>query len=203
VPDIIEHSKEKGLLQIAITDHVRKDSVYFKDYIREIRAYSYGKGLDVLIGFEAKITDTEGGVDMPPEAASAADIKIASVHRMPQGKRYVNPADIASRTCQQMEFDLSMAAIEKKGFDILGHAGGMSLAAHNEFNIYFFKKIISACSEKGIVFEINSFYHKSVCIQLTEFLKEYNPFVSLGSDAHTLPDIGTCTDMVKQMIKGV
>ncbi len=190
IAEVVQEAKRKSLRTIAITDHVRRESTYFTNYCAEIRKMG-SNGLSILIGFEAKIRDFQGNLDVSKAIRMSSDIQIGSVHRFPLGRKLFSPKDFGKRICQEVELELSMAAIKKQQMDILGHPGGMSLKEFGEFPEEFFREIIVECSRKDIVFELNSTYHTSIFEDLQPMLREYNPYVSFGSDAHTLEEIGS------------
>lgn len=189
IAEIVQEAKLKNLKIIAITDHIRRKSTYFTDYCAEIRKIGTSD-LSILVGFEAKIRDFQGDLDVTSEVRRMSDIQIGSVHRFPMGRKLLSPKDLGMRICQEVELELSIAAIRKQQMGILGHPGGMSLKEFGEFPIEFFREIIAECSRNDIVFELNSTYHAGIYGDLQPILQEYNPYVSFGSDAHTLEDIG-------------
>ncbi len=189
IAEIAQEARAKNLSVIAFTDHVRQDSTYFPDYCAEIRKLG-SSGLAILIGFEAKIRDFHGNLDVSEEVRMNSDIQIGSVHRFPLGRKLLPPKDLGKRICQEVELELSIAAIRKKRMGILGHPGGMSIKEFGEFPMEYFREIIAECSRNDIVFELNSTYHADIYGDLRLMLQDYNPYVSFGSDAHTLEKIG-------------
>jgi len=189
IAEIVQEARLKNLRIIAITDHVRRESTYFPDYCAEIRKMG-SSDLPILVGFEAKIRDFQGDLDVSSEVRRRSDIQIGSVHRFPLGRKLLSPKDLGKHICQEVELELSIAAIRRQQMGILGHPGGMSIKAFGEFPMEFFREITAECSRNDIVFELNSTYHASIYGDLHPMLKEYNPYVTFGSDAHTLEDIG-------------
>lgn len=186
---IANKAKELGLKEIAIVDHMRASSTYFNEYYMEIKRISKQLGLRILVGFEAKIKNFKGEIDISDDVVNRAEIKIASVHRFPIGRMLYDPKEFKKKICHEIELELSIAAIRSRNFNVLGHPGGMSLLAYKDFPLSFFEKIILECGKNGIAFEINSFYHFSILKDLKTLLKRYNIFVSLGSDAHRISEL--------------
>jgi len=189
IVEIVQEARAKHLKIIAITDHIRRESTYFPDYCTEIRKMG-SSNLQILAGFEAKIRDFEGNLDVSDEVLGMSDLRIGSVHRFPIGRKLLSPKELGKRICQEVELELSIAAIKRRQMDILGHPGGMSLKEFGEFPMKFFREIIVECLHNGIVFELNSTYHAGLFGDLRPMLQEHNPYVSFGSDAHTLEEIG-------------
>lgn len=194
---IIEVAKQRGLRRVAITDHVRKESTYLQRYFEHIDKIASKCEIEVLKGVEAKVDNFSGAVDVSDEVRKQADIVIASVHRFPLGRNLYAANKFEKGIAQAIELDLALAAVTARACDVLGHPGGMCLQAFKEFPIGSFEELIHACSENGVVFEIDSAYHKPVAGQLIPLLQQYNPLVSFSSDAHTLDRIGeNCEEFV-------
>lgn len=188
IRNIAEHYKEAGAKRIAITDHIRKGSAYFSEYYKEIKKVSKEEGIEILVGFEAKITDFNGNIDVSESVEKNSDIKIASVHRFPIGRRLYKPEVFKKSICQEIELELSIAAIKNPRFNVLGHPGGMSLKVYNEFPLIFFEKIIVECKKNDIAFDLNSAYHLPIIKDLMRPLEKHNPYISFGSDLHKAND---------------
>ena len=183
-------AKEIGLKRIAATDHIRNDSEYFNDYSEEIKKLRDKHHFSVFIGFEAKVNDFSGTLDVSDENLDQSEISICSVHRFPIGRKLIPAREVNPEVSQDIELELSMAALARGGFSVMGHPGGMSLRAHKQFKKEYFKEIIIACAKSGIAFDFNSSYHQGVKDDLIELFKIYNPLISIGSDAHNLETIG-------------
>ena len=192
VEEIILQAKNVGLTEIAITDHIRKESTYFEDYHKEILNLREKHNFNVWVGFEAKVNNFDGEIDVAQEVLKKADLSIVSVHRFPLGRKLIAAKDFSSEISQTIELELSLAALRRGGFSVLGHPGGMSLRLHKEFRAEFFEEIIEECVKSGIAFDFNSSYHENSKDILKELFKKHNPLISIGSDAHRLMHIGNC-----------
>jgi histidinol phosphatase-like PHP family hydrolase len=201
IKQIIKKAEALCLNQLAITEHIRGDSTYFSAYADDIKSIKTKLPLKVYIGFEAKIKNFKGEIDAPQSVLKKAQIRIASVHRFPIGNSLYAPGRFEKKICQQIELDLSIAALRKKSCNVLGHPGGMSLVTYGDFPLAFFEKIISECRNNNIAFELNSTYHAGIYRKLEPLLRRYNPFVSLGSDAHKIEDICGWLKLLKKKCK--
>jgi putative hydrolase len=186
-----------GLRQITFTEHVRANSTYFDSYADEIEKIRKKYPLIMLIGFEAKVKNLKGDLDVCESALLRSQVRMASVHRLPVGNQLYYPKQLDIADCQKYELELSLGALKKGICSVLGHPGGMSLRAYNEFPIDYFERIILECKKSSIAFELNSSYHSSIYRDLKILLKKHNPMVSIGSDVHSAAELGTCVDMVK------
>ena len=64
VMKILKRSAEIGLNQIAITEHVRKESKFFDKYCEQVKNAKKCFRLNILEGFEAKIDSFNGELDV-------------------------------------------------------------------------------------------------------------------------------------------
>jgi putative hydrolase len=188
--EIVEIAKQRGLKRIALTDHARKESTYVGTYFKHIDRLADESDIELLKGVEVKVNNFSGDADVSDAVREMADILIVSVHRFPLGRSLYAANKFDKCIAQKIELDLALAAVEARSCDVLGHPGGMSMRAFQEFPLDYYRELIEACSRNDIVFEISSAYHKPVAGQLIPLLGEYNPFVSFSSDAHTLDRIG-------------
>jgi putative hydrolase len=193
IEENIMRAKELGLKRIAATDHIRADSIYFDDYYKEIHTLKDKHQFEIYVGFEAKVNNFEGDIDVSQQNLKKADLSICSVHRFPIGRKLIPAKAFSSSVAQEIELELAMAAVKKGGFSVLGHPGGMSIRAHNEFKAEYFEEIIAACAKTSIAFDFNASYHQDVKDVLKPLFEKYNPYVSIGSDAHRVAFIGTAT----------
>ena len=122
--------------------------------------------------------------------AEDADIAIVSVHRYPMGRRLYNASEFKIEVAQELELELSLAALNKGGFNVLGHPGGMSLTYFKVFPNSFYEEIILTCKNNDIAFDFNGRYHRREIQVLYPLLRKYNPHVSIGTDAHIKNKMG-------------
>jgi len=199
IEEIVQKSINMGLTSIAITDHMRESSIYFDDYLYAIRNFNTDN-LKIYCGFEAKIKNFSGDIDVKQEVVTRADIAVASVHRFPiKGELYTS-ADVGCKSSQDIEFELSMNAISRGGFNVLGHPGGMSISKFSTFDRYYFEEIIKACKKNNIAFDFNGRYHINHVEILVELLRVYNPRVSIGSDSHDIKYLGLWNNKLKDYL---
>ena len=188
--NMVVQAEKNGLTEIAITDHIRKSSEYYPGYICAINGICETSHINISIGFEAKVMNKQGDVDILDEAANAADFVIASVHRLPYGDCYKLPRDIPYEELINIERDLALAVISKRhNITVLGHCGGMSIVAYKSFPLEYFEEVIKECAKMDVVFEYNYKYHYGFESEIKDMLYKYNPYVSVGSDAHEIGKI--------------
>ena len=198
VMQVINRAYAVGLKEIAITEHCRRSSTYYPEFYIEADNYRKKKtNLNVLIGYEAKIYNFNGQIDVSDSINKRSEISIASVHSFPIGGKFYNPKFFEKKLCQEIELRLSLAGIENSNFDILGHPGAQSLKYYGDFPVDYFEEIIKCCNSNDVAFDFNYQYHNRYFDVIEPLLIKHNPYVSLGSDAHKLSNIGIWTKVKK------
>ncbi|WFU51022.1 PHP domain-containing protein [Sinorhizobium terangae] len=198
--EILQTAKQRGLAELAFTEHVREDTSWFPDFKAEIlSAARRFDDLRVYVGCETKAMDDNGRLDVSQSVLDACDIVLGVVHRFPDGHGgYLDFKQLSFDETSEIEFRLSMGMIASAPIDVLGHPGGMSLRRHGRFPESYFRALMTATLERGIAIEINSSY----LVDMPAFLalcEEVNPFVSIGSDAHKLSELGRCRDQLIEL----
>ncbi len=193
--EMMAYAVERKLDRIAFTEHVRRDTQWFDEFARAVRAArEQFASLEALVGCEAKALDTQGTLDTTEEIRAVCDIVLGSVHRFPNGRGgYLVGETLSPERFARIEFDLAMGLLAHAPIDVLAHPGGMYARRHGEFPHHLMREILVASLRRGIAVEINTSYLRD----LPAFLKlcaEVNPYVSIGSDAHRLVQVGTCRD---------
>ncbi len=199
--DMLATAEREGLKRIAFTDHVRVASTYCNAFESEINELSKKSELHLHSGFEAKIKDFDGNLDLPGYCSKEMHLIIGSVHSIPMSSgKFVHPEIFESpEELQKSEYELYMALIKSGQADILGHVGGMSSRFTGSFSLEFMEAIISSCAKTQTAFEINSRYHSGMLDELVLLLKKHDPFVSIGSDAHNPGEVGICSKLLRNI----
>ena len=198
IASIVKQAETMNLQTIAITDHIREDSTYFGKCLKEIEVIRTATKINILIGFEARIKNFCGDMDVPKDVCAKADLKIASVHRFSIGKKIFDPNSFSKEIAQELELEISLAGIRNKECNVLGHPGGMCLKYFKEFPMDYYEDIILACNKHKIAFELNSAYHQDIYPDLKNLLRRHNPLIAFGSDAHNISNIGKWSVLLKE-----
>lgn len=197
VGEMIMRAEDLGLNEIAFTEHVRRTSHYYNGFTAEVHSARQRANVRVYVGLEAKAFDENGTLDASQEALSQAEIVLGSVHRFPiGGGRFVVAGQFDYEEAARREFALALGLIRYAPIDVLSHPGGMCQRAFGRFPEELFEELMLVSLERGIAIEINIAY----TVDLERFLalcQKVNPFVSIGSDAHQLNELGTCRDALR------
>ena len=182
IKNILAQAEKIGLRVIALTEHVRRTSDWVPRYLDEIRAETAAAStnkLKVIPGFEAKIL-RDGSIDCC-EGYSRDHFIVASFHSTFGDKR--------------IWIEALRSAIQNPDVDVIGHLAPEPTFDLNDEELSELASLIfSNCK----TIELNAKYHRPPLRWLLKF-KEHNIRFHLGSDAHSLQEIGnfsTISDLI-------
>jgi histidinol phosphatase-like PHP family hydrolase len=173
IKKIIAQAEKIGLRVIALTEHVRRTSDWVPRYLAEIRAETAAAStykLKVIPGFEAKIL-RDGSIDCC-EGYSRDHFIVASFHSTFGEKR--------------VWIEALKSAIQNPDVDVIGHLAPEPTFDLNEEEL---SELASLMFSNHKIIELNAKYHRPPPRWLLKF-KEKNVSFHLGSDAHSLQEIG-------------
>lgn len=171
VENVIEKAKDLHLQTIAFTEHVRSNSDWTEKYLREINSFEDKTTIKILKGFEAKILP-DGSIDCPEIYLNDEYFIIASFHTKYQEK--------------EKWYNALLGSIRNKNVNVIGHLApdaGISLT-----NLEI-KRLGEEILSNNKIVEINAKY-KRPPLELLKVFKDLDIQFHLGSDAHSLDDIG-------------
>jgi putative hydrolase len=173
VKNIIARGEKIGLRVIALTEHVRRTSDWIPRYLAEIRAETAtasSSKLKVITGFEAKIL-RDGSIDCWEEYSKDHFI-VASFHTIFGDKR--------------VWIEALKSTIQNPDVDVIGHLAPEPTFDLNDEEL---SELASLIFSNNKIIELNAKYHRPPPRWLLKF-KEHKVRFHLGSDAHSLEEIG-------------
>jgi putative hydrolase len=173
IKNVIAHAEKIGLRSIALTEHVRRTSDWVPRYLAEIKAETAGADgnkLKVIPGFEAKIL-RNGSIDCDEEYSKNYFI-VASFHTVFGNKREW--------------MDALNNAIQNPDVNVIGHLAPEPTFDLNDDEL---SELASWIFSNRKLIELNAKYHRPPARWLLKF-KEHGVRFHLGSDAHSLEQIG-------------
>ncbi|BAE48886.1 PHP domain-containing protein [Paramagnetospirillum magneticum] len=193
----------EGLKTILFSEHARKSSAdWFPRFAAEVRAIS-DQHCRALVGVECKVEDFDGAIDTVPAILAECHLVMASVHRFP-GESGITTGTTGHYTPEQavdIEFRLSMAAMDNPAVDILGHPFGMSIARFKTSPPWeLFQALVDKAAATGVAFEVNARYHPDPWA-LIEACRKAGAPLSLGSNAHTPDEVGLIGRLLQKEIQ--
>jgi putative hydrolase len=206
----VEAARERGLRTLCLVDHVRRDTTWLPEFAAAVRPYRHQAGLRVLAGVEAKILDSSGRLDVPPDLARCQDIDLVLIadHQFPGHTGPVHPDQVRAaiaadgvsateaieRLCRATVNALRPGAVLAHLFSILPKIGldeGMVPAG-------VLAELAGRVADAGVVVEVNE---KWSCPSARTVAALAGAGVSLvaGSDSHHHRDVGVY-DSVRQTV---
>ena len=177
VKNVVIEAERKGIEIIALTEHVRESSEWIHNYLNEIANYKKKTKVKVIPGFEAKIL-SDGNIDCREDIARDYFI-IASFHT-----KYYDKA---------IWINALKKVIENKYVNVIGHLAPESSFQINTEEIEEFAKLLSKHDK---IVEVNAKYKRPPENWVKIFIKRGVRF-HLGSDAHSLSEIGNYASIIK------
>lgn len=192
--DNVRAAAEKGLSELGITDHGPWD-FYGLDIKRipEMRrdiaqAATEFPQVKVLLGVEADIVDSPGGLDVSPEDLDRFDYVNAGYHYVPHSGMILNwlsfhiPFPGAAREkLRRRNTRRIVKALRGNDINILTHPGDKAFIDEEE--------VARVCAETGTLVEINARHRHPDADDLKIYAKYDNRFV-ISSDAHKPENVG-------------
>jgi putative hydrolase len=196
---------KKNLKKIAFTEHVTRETRWYRSFIDKINYLKNNSEIVIYLGAEAKVIDFYGNIDIPADIAGIPELLVGVVHRYPDGNNGFLSLDqiseLGSEQACKTEFKLLLSMIQNRqnGVDVIGHPFGVYLKYYKTFPDSLYEKILSESLKCGKAIEINTKYLLNDSALM--LLKKINPYISLGSDAHTAEDIARSYDIIKNWVK--
>lgn len=199
---VIARAREVGLAEIAFTEHARANSDYYLAFFEEVdRHAAEFDDLTVFRGFEVKVLDDAGRLDISDDMRVAADVVLGSVHSFPHPDGGVALAHkFPEHDARETEFALARGLIVNGTADVISHAGGMCLRSFGTFPVDYMAELVALAAQHGVAFEINTSYHGGILDALIPMLERHDPPVSIGSDVHRLDQLGSCRDTLREIL---
>lgn len=182
IQEMAKEAADKGLRLLGITEHTPGipgtcELIYFRNlHVVPRRMY----GVELMLGAEINILDSEGNIDLPDDLMSKLDLRIAGIHSLcyTPSTREANTAGVVK-------------VIANPHINIISHPGDGTAQLD-------FEPLVIAAKENRTLLEINNsslnpVRHKTDALgnnlEILRLCKRYEVPVILGSDAHISFDI--------------
>ena len=187
---------------ICFTDHVDFTTDWFGDYKNEIFEISKKyKSLLMFCGIEVRAKDYDGNLNADSKILDEANVIIGVVHSIPSedGKSKYNPQNFPIKEALELEYRATMGLLNNPLVDVLGHPMSNYEKYFGELPEEYYLKIFKEAKKKSIAIELNPAYNRN----FNKFFKlalDINPLISLGSNAHSVNDLGMSVKKIKELI---
>ncbi len=183
IREMVLAAKEKGLELLAITDHGPKMPGAFSDfYFVNFGAVEKNRfGVELLLGSEVNIMDSEGTVDLNDNILKKLDVVIASLH-LP----CIDPGTKEENTRAYLN------VMKNPYVNIIGHPDDSNFLVD-------FEALVLGAKEHNVLLELNNSslnpnnYRRNTKendIEMLQLCKKYNVPIVVGSDAHSDSAVG-------------
>jgi putative hydrolase len=196
IVDNVKVAQEKGIKEIAITDHGPGHHFYGLDKkkLPEMRSKIEGLKLvypdvKVLLGVEANIISTGNFLDITGEEFKDYDIVLAGYHYgVSDGHVFDNyiashfgfPSG-SKEALEMLNTDMTIGAMYENDIAIITHPGDKG-----PFNV---EEIAKVCAETNTLIEINN-KHKHLTVEEIKIAEKYDVKFVVSSDAHKSENVG-------------
>jgi putative hydrolase len=190
VREMIDAACANGLRAIALTEHVNASSVWYPEFIAEVKAERLrSSGLTTYFGAEIAAADYRGRLKVDP-AFIETELLVGVVHRLPKrdGTGFWEFSQLTRQNAIDLEIWALVGLASNPHIDVLGHPGGTSYRKYGAFPVGWLEPVFYAAREHDIAVELNWKYvwDREATLAL---LQRIDPLVSLGSDAHHASEI--------------
>lgn len=198
---MIEAAIELGLSTIAITEHVRRDTPWFAEYLAEIGRLKekYHPRIKVLCGLEAKTIDWAGTLDARADWCAKVDLVLGAIHSIPRANNgYYEPNETPTDEMRDAWQKTLAGLFKNPDVDIIAHP----FYELNEYGLVIDKdsvdRLINLAAATNKTIEI-SMKHRHLNKALIVRLKQAGVKTAVGSDAHSVRELRQLHDLKRQL----
>lgn len=199
VREMYDAACKRGIHYLLFSEHARRTSTdWFPTFANEVRSLPQ-EPCRAFVGVETRAIDFQGTLEIDDRILSHCDLVMGSVHRFPDNNGKALPFEnISPLDALEIEFALSWSLLDNPHVHILGHPMGMSFKKFGQTlpKNRLIELIIKARDNK-IAFEINQRYCPDA-LNLLALCKVNGALISLGSDAHSIQEVGNILDTLRE-----
>lgn len=201
--EMIKAAVDLGINRICFTDHVWHDSKWIYDYIEELKSLKrkYSEKIAISIGFEAKVLDLSGNLDIPHEILENSNYYVlAAIHRIPnRDGNFYSRADIKSNEEKIFEDYINAIQSVAKNPNIhrFAHLNNLIYLFSSHKKNKFLEILKKIHYENNMNFEINIKYNSGIFPN--NFIDALNCEINIASDSHSVEDLRFNIQRIKKM----
>ena len=183
IREMAKSAFEKGLKGLAITEHAPQmpgsTHLYYFQNLKVVPRQM--EGVELLLGVELNIMDSDGRVDLPDSVVAKMDVRIASMHM---------PCYEGEKTKEEIT-KAYIKIMERGDIDIIGHPDDGRFPVDYE-------ELVKAAKRTGTFLELNNASldptgfrkdTKENARSMLEYCKQYETEIVIGTDSHVDVDI--------------
>ena len=199
---IIAAAKDKGLKEVAITDHgplvlgigIKDASVLERMRVRIDALNTLNPAINVLLGVEANIRDLEGNLDIDIKTMEQLDILIAGLHPYTLPTSWADGINLylqnSFRHLSQKQRQKAVEANTQATVAALNNNPHIDILSHP--GLFFYVDIVEvaqACVKNEVLFEINCGHGYPHISDIMKASEQGVQFI-INSDAHFTATVG-------------
>lgn len=196
VEEYVQSALMKRLSSVAITNHVWRTSAWINDFISEVKSVRSKYRYHLLIGFEAKVINIDGEVDICSSYIKETEFLLGALHHLPTRDDYtwIDDESLPHRKAAEIIRDATLNVISRNEVDVIAHPLALYYQKYDvPFPEDFLEEVILSASKTSIAIEVHNSKHplsKATFKKLINLCVEYNVSMTVGSDAHSPSEIG-------------
>ena len=207
----VSAAKEKGLKEVAITDHGFNHILFglkrkcLKDLRAEIDEAEKLTGVKVLMGMESNLISLSGETDMNKDDLQYFDIYLCGVHEILKFKSFSDMYNIFVKNYSAYKFGKkpSDKVIENttKAYINVVKNNPIDILTHINYKCYCnIKEVAKCCADYGTYIEINT-KKRHVSAEELLIMAETGVRFVIDSDAHSADRVGD-TKIAEELLSG-
>ncbi|MFE6225522.1 PHP domain-containing protein [Streptomyces sp. NPDC057854] len=200
---VVASAAGAGLDALVLTDHVRADTTYLPGYVQAVRTARRTAPLTLVCGVEAKILDTEGGIDLPGDLTGVEHVALAD-HRFPLPDGPAHPDTVralldegrlAPDEALRLLVRATARAVERVPAGMTAHVAHLfsvlPKAGLDEASVdaAVLAPLARACRARGVTVELNEKW-RCPSVRTARLLRRAGVRLGAGSDAHRAEAVG-------------
>lgn len=202
VEDMVKAAVKKKLWRIIITEHVQKQSSWLNVFFDEINKVQkmYSGQIDVLYGFECKLLNYNGDIDIPKGIAKKYTLILGAVHAYPKEgeERFYEFDELTREDALELEMKSLKALVRNQFVNIIAHPLGVFEKNYGRAPKEAYETAIRVIKENNKIYDINPRYGSDLNLAI-ELCKKHGVRVNIGSDAHTTEDVGKIIEILEEI----
>jgi putative hydrolase len=200
IAENVAAAEARGLLRLTCVDHVRADTAWAPQFVGAVREADQETEIELHCGLEAKLLDTEGNLDLPPDLGGA-DYVYAADHQVPLASGPAHPREVkaAIESGEMRALDV-LEAIVTATTNAVGRREDVVIAhlfsvlpkiglAEAEVPAELVLGLAEAAARNGARIEIDERWSCPAAVTLAPFLELEVPIL-LSTDSHRPEAIG-------------
>jgi histidinol phosphatase-like PHP family hydrolase len=205
IHDYAAKAADCGIRTIAFCEHVNHGTDWFPAFLSEAATVAERfPAVRILTGVEVRAAGYEGELNAADSLLEQSTLTMGVVHRYPSPKHsgeVLDPSTLGIAQVRELELRAALSVLRHPRVDILGHPGATFEKYFGEFPLPLYATILEAAKKREVAIELNPAYQRNfpafvhLCI-------EKDVLVSLGSNAHSVAELGRAGRAVKEALDG-